>query len=223
MYMSRIADLYAQDFVDQLPKDVKFDTAKAFKLQVTLKDNKVKTIEISGNYAKVSGMQGYVKLSEYAANSLKKGLNEFRDKHVWNAPRETIRRVAITTKKGGFVLKRDGNVWKFEKPKGLKLDDSKRERLLKDIETLTATDFEKPTPQALRKAKFANPWVKCRITLNDGHEMELVIGGLKKGGQRYARVTGQKDLLLISTYMAEKLHKTAKDLEKKVDKKAAKK
>jgi hypothetical protein len=212
-YLSRVAGLYAQEFLKDLPKDVKFDE-NAFKVRITLDKGKERKIVLSGQYARIDGLEGYVKLSEYAADGLRKGLSEFRDKHVWNAPRETVREVALSSDKGRLVLRRSGNVWKAVVPAGLKLDDDKRERLLKDIEELTVADFERPSPEALRKAKFDSPWVRCQLTMEDGHKLELVIGGMKKGGRRYARVTGQKDLLVMSTYMANKLYKAPKDLAK---------
>lgn len=219
VYLGLIANLYAQKFLKKLPNGIKINKKKAFQLRVTLDDGTTKIIWISGKYIQKEGAAEFIEASDYAAKSLRAGLNEFRDKHVWTAPRETIKKVEILTDRGRFVMRLNGNTWKAIAPTRFVLDENKRDRFLKDIEGLTANTFEKPSPQALRKADFAHPYTTCRLELSDGRKPELVIGALKKRGERYARVTGQKDLIILSDYVANKLHNAIKRLEKKEGKK----
>ncbi len=214
-YLSRLANLYAQEFIAKPSDKQKIDKAKAYRIRITLDNGQTRTMWISGQIVKTDEMSDYVKISEYASKGLRKGLSAFRDKHVWNAPRETIRRVEVVTEGSRFVMQRKGNTWEVLQPQKYTLDETKRDDFLGDLEDLTANDFVAPRP-------IGKPYVRCMLTLNDGRKLDLVIGPKNKDGTHYAQVTGIKDTLVMSDYRTNKLHDTAKRLKKVVKPKATK-
>lgn len=211
-YLARVSDLYAQKFIEHLPKKVKFNK-HAFRLKVNLDNGRTKTLLISGQYLKEVGTKEYIKVSGYAARGLRKGLSGFRDKHVWTVPRETIQRLEIITDKHRLVLQRNGNKWESLVPKNLVIGENQRDRLLKDITNLTVSDFEQA------RHPISHLYVRCLLRLDDGRNPELVVGPKNKNDKHYARVTGQKDTLVLSDYMVSKLHNAFKTFSKSQKKK----
>ena len=208
-YLSRISGLYAQEFISKPSSKQQIDKTKAYKVKIKLDNGQTRTLWISGQIVKTDNLSDYVKISEYAAKGLRKGLSAFRDKHVWDAPRETISRVEVVTDVTKIVMQRKGNAWEVTQPQKYSLDTTKRDNFLEDLEDLTANDFVAARP-------INKPYVRCLLTLNDGRKLELVIGPKNKDGKHYARVTGVKDTLVLSDYRVSKLHDVAKRLQKEV-------
>ena len=215
-YITRIADIYAQEFIENPPKDVNFDKSKAFKLKLSLEKGASKTLFVSGQYLQIDGSKELIKISDYASKGLRKGLSALRDRHVWSVLRETIKRVEIVTDKDKFVMEREGNKWKAITPKNFRIDENQRDRFLKDIEDLTVSDFKAPIHQAFP------PSLRCILFMNDGHKLELTVGPKMKDGRHLARVTGVKDTLVISDYAISKLKNATKTLQKKTSQKKKK-
>jgi hypothetical protein len=182
------------------------------KVRVTTRAGKVHTLLLGKTaddklYAQLEGTDEVFTLSKYSAQSLKKTVNDLRNKSPLG-----IKAPAITAVRFGAVqLVRNGADWTIAQPTGFKPGTTQVDGLLRDIETWTVTDFIESTDLAAHGlAPENNPQ---RIVIEHTGGTTTVLLSDAREQVHYAVVEGSTagEIWKLTEFMGKKLHNKTVD------------
>ncbi|MBM4398010.1 MAG: DUF4340 domain-containing protein [Deltaproteobacteria bacterium] len=218
-WLSSMAGLYAQEYVDDLPKDVAIGD-DAYAIELKLADGRAVSLALSvtagdSAYVRVGGMAGYAKVAKYTADQMRKKLLDLHDKSLFRAKREEVE--AFDVRDGGkrVAWVREGNGYRAIEPAGMPLNRATVEQVLADVESLKADAFLPPSQVAGADTGLDAPAVTASVRLKDGRTYVLEVGKEKDKGVFYARVTGLPHVATIAQWMLGKVRKSPADLRNK--------
>ena len=162
-------------------------------------------------YVRVEGRDEIVKVSQYSAKNLRKTLSDLRDKKVFRFSTEAVTAVQLTSKKGELALRLVDGTWTAEKPAGLGLSQKAVDRLLRDITTLSVTEFVGAKPPA--ETGLDAPARRVRVEAAGG--VHTLLFGKKEDNKVFGTAEGSGEVFLVSSYNAEKFDKAPDDLRDK--------
>ena len=159
-------------------------TAAAFKSAEPFTDVKItgasgtqeleirKTKDKDDYYAKSSAVSGIYKVASTAATSLNKGLDDFRNKKLFDFAYQQPEKIEIHDGKSYFFTRSGSDWWG---PDGKKLDSSTVDTVVEKIRGLAATKF--------LSSEFTSPTLLLVVTSNEGKRVERI--SIAKSGETY--------------------------------------
>lgn len=151
-------------------------------------------------YAKSSVVAGVFKLSSGTGTGLDKGLEDFRNKKLFDFGFVDPERVEIHDGPKSYLLTRSGSDWWSS---GTKMDPGTVSALIDKIRDLSAVKFP--------EVGFASPVIDLTVTSDGGKRMEKVL--LAKNGDNYeAKRENEPPLYELTASSISELQKSAADL-----------
>jgi uncharacterized protein DUF4340 len=123
-------------------------------------------------YAKTTAMDGVLKVSKDLGDSINKGLEDFREKRVFDFAESDPEKVELHEGSKAYFLTRSGEDWWSD---GKKMDAISVSEFLRSIRTLTAAKFA--------SSGFSSPLLTMTVTSKDGKRVEKV--EIAKSGTDY--------------------------------------
>jgi len=114
-------------------------------------------------YAKSSAVEGVYKISADLGQALDKGLDDFRNKKLFDLGFDEPGKVELHAGSKGYFLTRSGQDWWQD---GKKLDAVSVESLISKLRDLSAVTFP--------DSGFADPAIEITVTSDDGRRVEKV-------------------------------------------------
>jgi hypothetical protein len=115
-------------------------------------------------YARSSAVAGFYKLASATGTSLNKGLDDFRNKKLFDFGYQDPEKIEIRDGQKSYFLTRSGSDWWG--PDGKKLDASTVEPVVEKLRSLAATKFP--------SSGFTAPILQLAVTSNEGKRVERV-------------------------------------------------
>jgi hypothetical protein len=141
----------------------------------------------SNSYVAVDGSTDVYTVTTTQLGSLRKDLEELRDKRIANFDHNAVLRFTASWPDGRVAVERSEQGWQLTAPVQGSADDSTVDGLLSDLSFLRATGFvDDPTPEAV--AGFERPEFAVEIELkieNEGEDLaplSIAFGGLDEAG-----------------------------------------
>lgn len=151
-------------------------------------------------YAKSSVVPGVFKLSSGTGTGLDKGLEDFRNKKLFDFGFADPEKVEIHDGPKSYLLARSGSDWWSS---GTKMDPGTVSALIDKIRDLSAVKFP--------EVGFASPVIDLTVTSDGGKRMEKVL--LAKNGDNYeAKRENEPPLYELTASSISELQKSAADL-----------
>ncbi|NUN12865.1 MAG: DUF4340 domain-containing protein [Myxococcales bacterium] len=152
-------------------------------------------------------------LNKYTADSLKKTVNDLRQKNVLSFQGPDIQSVRFET--SGFGLVRSGEEWIFDPANAYKVGKTEIEALLRDIETWTVSEFAEPLELEAKGLGPAAPATRIVFRTSRG-DVRLTIGEERDGSHWAQSDTKPDEIWKVTSFMAKKfVGKTADDFRNK--------
>jgi len=221
-FVSSIAHIWAQDYVDELPEGVSIGE-NSVRVELTLDDGRnvvFSVSEVTGDnaYLKVDGVDGFAKVSKWTRDSIVKGVGDLRDKKVFGVKQEDIQSVRLTHSGKTITIVRTEKGFKAIEPANLPLGKSQVDALLRDIEQFQVAKFIGAERIKGVDTGLSRPVTVLTVTTKDGGTRTLKIGKEVSGekGTFYASVSGYAETMTVQSWMAQRFEKEPKDFRNKV-------
>jgi len=146
-------------------------------------------------YAKSSAIDGIYKINFDLGQALDKGVDEFRDKKLFDFGPGDPDKVELHLGSKAYLLIRSGGDWWQD---GKKVDGGTVQSLISNLRDLAADKFS--------DSRFANPTIDVRVTSDDGKRVEKVL--MAKSNDAYvAKRENDPGLFELSSTAIENLQK----------------
>lgn len=188
-----------------------------FEIVAELRDGTTVTLILgkedgANTWATLKGAKEAYKISKYTASTLRKTVNELREKKVLGLKADQIER--ITLPGAELEIERIGDQWGAVRPAGFELGTDEVATLLRDIEGFAVADFVAPPPPVDQTG--LDPATAKRILMKTaGGEVALLIGSEADGKTWMAQVGDASEVWKVTSYTAKKLERTQEDLRDK--------
>lgn len=146
-------------------------------------------------YAKSSAVGGIYKVDAGLGQAVDKGLDDFRDKKLFDFGFAEPNKIEVHIASKGYFLVRSGDDWWQD---GKKMDAASVESLVSNLRDLTADKFV--------DSGFISPVIELTVTSSDGKRVEKA--GIAKSGEHYvARRDNDPTLYRLSSSTVDDLQK----------------
>jgi hypothetical protein len=151
-------------------------------------------------YAKSSVVEGAYKVDADLGQALDKGLDDFREKKVFDLGFNDPNKLEMHNGAKAYFLSRNGADWWSN---GKKMDAASVQEFVAKLHDLSATKFA--------DSGFSNPTIQVVVTLDDGKRTENV--SIAKSGDGYiAKRENEPSLYYLQSTAVEALQKAADDI-----------
>jgi hypothetical protein len=151
-------------------------------------------------YAKSSAVDGVHKIDADIAQALDKGLDDFRNKKLFDFGYSDPNKIELHSGSKAWFLTRNGEDWWQN---GKKMDSGSAQSVVSKLRDLGATSFP--------SSGFSSPTIEATVTSNDGKRSEKVL--IAKSGNNYiARRENEPVLYQLESSSVDGLLKAADDL-----------
>jgi hypothetical protein len=162
------------------------------------------TLEVRKNktdyYAKSSAVAGLYKVANDLGTGLDKGLDDFRNKKLFDFGFDDVSKVDLHDGSKTYSLVKGGADWWSN---GKKMDDMSAQAFIDKFRDLAASKFV--------DSGFGSPLIDLTVTSNDGKRVEKVL--IAKSGDKYvAKRDGEPSLYELDAKPVEDLQKSAADV-----------
>jgi hypothetical protein len=162
------------------------------------------TLEVRKNktdyYAKSSAVAGLYKVANDLGTGLDKGLDDFRNKKLFDFGFDDVSKVDMHDGSKTYSLVKGGADWWSN---GKKMDDMSAQAFIDKFRDLAASKFV--------DSGFGSPLIDLTVTSNDGKRVEKVL--IAKSGDKYvAKRDGEPSLYELDAKPVEDLQKSAADV-----------
>ncbi|HEY1925143.1 MAG TPA: DUF4340 domain-containing protein [Candidatus Acidoferrum sp.] len=162
------------------------------------------TLEVRKNktdyYAKSSTVAGIYKVANDLGTGLDKGLDDFRNKKLFDFGFDDVSKVDMHDGSKTYSLVKGGPDWWSN---GKKMDDMSAQAFIDKFRDLAASKFV--------DSGFGSPLIDLTVTSNDGKRVEKVL--IAKSGDKYvAKRDGEPSLYELDAKPVEDLQKSAADV-----------
>jgi hypothetical protein len=190
--------------------------AKPYELEMQLADGSQMVLRVgsddgSNTWAEVAGAGELVKIPKFTATSLKKTVDDLREKKVLAIAQPDV--TGVVFHETGVEVERRGDGFAFVQPAGLELGKDDMDALLRDIETFAVTDFVASPPPVEETGLDPAKARKVTIRTRDG-EVALLFGA-EKDSKVWAQRVGEPEAWRVSSYTAKRFEKKPEDLRDK--------
>ena len=168
----------------------------------------------SGIYAQVAGQQRVFTLASYLKDSLEKNLFDFRNKSVVTLAGDNIRRMDVTSKKGGFQLVKNADgIWDLMLPPPVRADHFAVQGLVDELGSASMKSVVAESKKDLYRYGFSNPTMTIHLTGSNG--AETLILGKKDGSDYYAMNSAVGPVFTLGSDFLTQFQKQPSDLRSK--------
>jgi hypothetical protein len=151
-------------------------------------------------YAKSSAVAGIYKVANDLGTGLDKGLDDFRNKKLFDFGFDDVSKVDMHDGSKTYSLVKGGADWWSN---GKKMDDMSAQAFIDKFRDLAASKFV--------DSGFGSPLIDLTVTSNDGKRVEKVL--IAKSGDKYvAKRDGEPSLYELDAKPVEDLQKSAADV-----------
>jgi len=151
-------------------------------------------------YAKSSAVAGVYRINSDLGQALDKGLDDFRDKKLFNFGFAEPNKIELHSGSKAYFLTRGGEDWWEE---GKKMDAASVDSLIVKLRDLSADQFV--------DSGFANPTIEITVTFDDGKRVDKIL--MAKSNDAYvAKRENEPDLYQMSSSSVADLQKAANEL-----------
>jgi hypothetical protein len=221
-FVSSIAHIWAQEYVDQLPEGVSIGE-DSVRFELTLDDKRTVGFHVSeakddSAFLKQDEVDGFAKVSKWTRESIVKGIGDLRDKKVFGVRQEDVQGVKLTNGGKTIAIVRSEKGFKATEPANFPLGRAQVEGLLRDIEQFQVAKFISPQGTKEVDTGLTNPVTTLTIITKDGGTKTLKIGKEVQGekGNFYASLSGNNEVMTVQSWMAQRFQKDPKDFRNKV-------
>ena len=171
------------------------------------------TLEVRKNktdyYAKSSAVDGIYKVANDLGTGLDKGLDDFRNKKLFDFAFDDVSKVDMRDGANTYSLVKGGADWWSN---GKKMDDMSAQAFIDKFRDLAASKFV--------DSGFGSPVIDLTVTSNDGKRVEKVL--ISKSGDKYiAKRDGEPSLYELDAKPIEDLQKSAANVKPAAEAKPA--
>ena len=217
---SSLVNLSAKEILD---KDPGVDTTKlngpTDTFTFTGKDGSKREVHLGASladksvYAKVTGRDDVYTLVEITAKNLRKAPTDFRALTLMKLENDKVKKLSIVSDKTKLILEKDGTGWKVVKssetaPADFTFDPNQVTSRLSSIGNTRGLRLA--TWEERAKSPLAKPTATLTMTLDDGKEATLVLGGEGKDTEHatpfvFARGNVDNEIYIVSKYLVDRL------------------
>jgi len=151
-------------------------------------------------YAKSSAVEGAYKIEAELGQALDKGLDDFRNKKVFDFSYSDPNKVELHDGSKAYFLTRNGDDWWSN---GKKMDTSTVQSLVSKLRDLSAQKF--------LESGFGNPTIEITVTYGEGKQVEKV-SAAKSGDSYVAKRENEPALYQLSSGSVDDLKKSADEI-----------
>lgn len=168
----------------------------------------------SGIYAQVAGQPRVFTLASDLKASLEKNLFDFRNKQVVTLAGDSIRRMDVTSKKGGFQLVKNADgIWDLMLPPPVRADHFTVQGLVDELGSASMKSVVAEKKRDLGRYGFSKPTMTIHLTGDTG--AETLILGKKDGSDYYAMNTAVGPVFTLGSDFLTQFQKQPSDLRSK--------
>jgi Domain of unknown function (DUF4340) len=162
----------------------------------------------------VAGHQGVFTLASYLKDSLEKKLFDFRNKKVVTLAGDSIRRMDVSYRKGGYQLVKNADgIWDLMLPPPVRANHFTVQGLVDELNNASMQSIVAENKKDLARYGFSNPTLTLHLT-GDGGTQTLLLGG-KDGSNYYAMNTEVGPVFTLGPDFLTQFQKQASDLRSK--------
>lgn len=151
-------------------------------------------------YAKSSVVDGTFKVDSSLAQALDKGLDDFRNKKLFDFGFSDPTKIEMLSGAKAYFLSRGGTDWWSN---GKKMDPASVQDFISGLRDLTASKFV--------ESHFANPSIEVTVTSDDGQRVEKVTVA-KSGNSCVAKRENEPGLYQLDSSLLDALRKSADEI-----------
>lgn len=214
----RVASFVAESVDDLVPFGL--DKARII-VRLGLADDSVKEIAFGTSkgesevYAHTSDRQAIYTVNDYAYRNLDKGARDLRDKGLLHLASDDITAVQVVRQGDpGFKLVRSGETWSIDGVEG-KLDPEAITQYVKDLADLKGYEIVADSIEDPKVFGFDAPMLQATVFGKDGATLGALLLGRIDGAdgvpQFHARVESSQTVVLVRSYLVNRLEKSAAD------------
>jgi len=163
-----LAGLRVNEFValDKAAEDAKAAAANSSWLLTFSVGDAITTLRVADGdkdpvWAKIDGKDELLSLSSFTAKSLRKGLDDLRNKTVWDIPQADITELSLKGEDGQISLIRNGATWAFTTPVVAYMADPSS--ILAGVSRLSAVRWARPSELETARLALASPDIMARV------------------------------------------------------------
>jgi hypothetical protein len=218
-FVASVASTYAQEFVDTLPPGVKAGK-DGYTIHLALAGGRTAVLSVSESreeaaYLAVEGSPGFVKVSKYTGDSLRKRMVDLRDKTLFGVRKTDIRAIEIVDGDKRVSLAGERGTWQAVEPASMPVGKAQVDALLADLESLKADKLLGATELEGKVTGLDKPQATVALTLKDGGRRTLKIGAEEPKGTFYAALSGGPEVYTLGQWQVGKVRKSPSDLRNK--------
>lgn len=153
---------------------------------------------------------GEVPMSTYDALAA-----ELRDRTLLSAKPDEVEGIKITAGGETLELRRDGDSWRCDSHRHVKIDPAKVKQYLEDLRQAQGEKFASQTSDDWTRFGVDSPAVTIELTVTKGAAVRVFISktGPEKTKDRYAGLAGVEGVLILSGQTYDKIAKALKDFQ----------
>ncbi|HET7101890.1 MAG TPA: DUF4340 domain-containing protein, partial [Terriglobia bacterium] len=168
----------------------------------------------SGIYAQVAGQQRVFTLAGYLKDSLEKNLFDFRNKKVVTLEGDSIRRMDVSYRKGGFQLVKNADgIWDLILPPPVRANHFTVQGLVDELNNASMQSIVAESRKDPARYGFSNPTLTIHLTGAGGSQTLLL--GKKDGSNYYAMNTAVGPVFTLGSDFLSQFQKQPSDLRSK--------
>ena len=157
----------------------------------------------SSSYVKTGDKDTVYLATSYMADSLHKGINDYRDHTFFKTDMVVAKKIQVTRDGKSLAFEKDkNNNWNVTLPIAARADSTKIRDLLNTISSLRIQDFVSDHPSGLSQYGLSRPHFRVEVWPSDGGPSNAILVGSKKDktSNLYAKTNDETSVYLIGEY-----------------------
>jgi hypothetical protein len=166
-------------------------------------------------YARSSDLEGVYEVSSSLAESLKKNLEDFRNKKLFDFGFSEVSKLQIRDGETRVAVEKKDNKWTLASEGGRELASEKVQTLIDSLRNLSATSFTSDSAADQAKYGLGSPATEVEVTQEQNGAAEKVLITAATGDKVYAARDGQPTTYQVEKSAVEEIDRAVGDLLKK--------
>ena len=165
------------------------------------------------HYARSSAQEGVYEVSSTLADSLDKGVDDFRDKKLFDFGYADPARVEVRAGELAVAIARVDDKWQLESDGGRELEGEKVQTLLDRLRNLTATSFPSDSAAAHARYGLDAPGIEASVTPDgDDAQAETVLVSSADDAEAYAARAGEPATYQVEQAAAQNIVRSVEEI-----------
>ena len=220
--LSTLRNMRAQDFVEEMPRDLKpygLDKPR-LRVGVSLGEKEGEREILFGDkrenkgevYLVLDSKATVYTVSERIFQELNKDLNTLRDKEIFPFPQDRVAQLHIQSPKESFILvKGEKEGWMAEAPRRQKAQEGTVTAYLTTLGRIRAKGFAEGELKDLKRYGLNRPSLKISLGSHDGKNVATLLVGERIGADYYAKREDNPSVYTIEEFSYRQLNKQSAD------------